>query len=150
VNDQNGRYARLRQTATGAVAALASVGAVAGTTALATNSHARPHRHAIHRHATAADGSTTKTPTSGVPDKTQAPQPAVNHQPFLDAIQQLVDNGTITATQGQTVDGEIVAGRVDTDTLASSGFTQTQLQAVQQALGDAKRALLPSVNRTPK
>jgi hypothetical protein len=63
----------------------------------------------------------------------------------LDAIQQLVDNGTITATEGQAVDREIQAGRVDTDTLASSGFTPTQLQAVQQALGNTKRALAAAV-----
>jgi hypothetical protein len=79
-----------------------------------------------------------------VPGKTRTPPPAVNHQPFLSAIQQLVDDRTITVTEGQTVDREIQAGRVDTDTLASHGFTQTELQAVQQALGNAKRALAPN------
>jgi hypothetical protein len=136
MNDQNNRHARLRSTATGALAALAVVGAIAGTAALAAKPHHKPHHHA-----TLANGSTTKTPTSPVPDKTHTPHPAVNHQPFLNAIQQLVNNGTITATQGQTVDREIQAGRVDTDTLASSGFTQTQLQAVQQALANSKAAL---------
>jgi hypothetical protein len=80
-----------------------------------------------------------------VPDKTRTRQPAVNHEPFLNAIQQLVDNGTITATEGQAVDREILAGRVDTDTLTSSGFTPTQLQAVQHALENTKRALAPNV-----
>ena len=145
MNDQNTRYARLRHTATGAVAALAAVGAIAGATALA----ARPGDHA-NRHARIASGSTTKTPTSPGPDKIHAPRPPVNHQPFLDAIQQLIDNGTITAAQGQTVDREIQAGRVDTDTLASSGFTPTQLQAVNQALSNAKSAQAPNVQRTPK
>jgi hypothetical protein len=135
VNDQNNRYARLRHTATGAVAALAAVGAIAGTAALAAKPHANTHRHA-----TLANGS-TKTPTPPEPDKNHSPQPSPNPQPFLNAIQQLVNNGTITATQGQTVDREIQAGRIDTDTLASSGFTPTQLQAVQQTLGNAKRAL---------
>jgi hypothetical protein len=139
VNDQNGRYARLRHTATGALAALAAVGAIAGTAALAAKPRANTHRHAA-----VANGSTTKTPTSPVPGKTHAPQPGSN-QPFLNAIQQLVDNGTITATEGQAVDREIRAGRVDTDTLTSSGFTQTQLQAVQQTLENAKRAMGPAV-----
>ena len=94
-----------------------------------------------------ANGPTTKTPTSSVPDKTQTPQQAVNHQPFLNVIQQLVDNGTITAAEGQAVDREIQAGRVDTDTL--TGFTQSQLQAVEQALGNAKRALAPGVTVAP-
>jgi hypothetical protein len=143
VNDQNGRHARLRNTATGALAALAAVGAIAGTAALAAKPRAKPHRHATHRHATAADGPTTKPPGSPA-DKTNGPKPAVNHQPFLNAIQQFVDNGTITAREGRTVDSEIQAGRVDTDTLTSSGFTHTELEAVTQALSNTKRALGPT------
>jgi hypothetical protein len=139
VNDQNARYVRLRYTATGALAALAAAGAIAGTVALAAGPPAQTHRHAA-----VASGSTAKTPGSPLA-KTQVPPPPVNHQPFLDAIQSLVDNGTITAAEAQVVDGEIVAGRVDTDTLAASGFTAAQLDAVQQALGNAKRALAPGV-----
>jgi hypothetical protein len=142
VNDQNGRYARVRYTATGALAALAAVGVIAGTGALAANPHAKTHGHAA-----LANGSTTKTPASPVPDKTHTPQPSANPQPFLNAIQQLVDNGTITATDGQAVDREIQAGRIDTDTL--TGFTQAQLQAVEQALSNAKRALAPGVTGAP-
>jgi hypothetical protein len=139
VNDQTNRYARLRYTATGALAALAAGGATVGTVALAASLHAKPHPHAV-----VVKGGATTMATSSVPDKTHMPRPAVNHQPFFNAIQQLVDNGTITATEGQAVDREIQAGRVDTDTLASHGFTQTELQAVQQALGNAKRALAPN------
>ena len=137
MNDRTSRSTRLRYTATGALAALAVVGAIAGTGALA----AKPPQH----RAVVANCGATKTPTSPVPDKTQAPHPEANPQAFLSAIQQLVDNGTITATEGQAVDREIQAGRIDTDTLASSGFTPTQLQAVQQALGNAKRALAAAV-----
>jgi polyhydroxyalkanoate synthesis regulator phasin len=143
VNDQNGRYARLRNTATGALATLAAVGAIVGTAALAANSHAKPDRQTA-----VTNGGATKTAMSLVPDKTHTPQPAVNHQPFLNAIQQLVDNGTITPTEGQAVDREILAGRVDTQALASSGFTPTQLQAVEQALSNTKRALGPKVPPT--
>jgi hypothetical protein len=139
MSHQNGRYARLRDTATGALAVLAVVGAIAGTAALA----ARPHTN-THGHAAMANGSTTKTPTSPVPGKTHTPQPGSN-QPFFNTIQQLVDNGKITATEGQALDREIRAGRVDTDTLASSRFTPTQLQAVAQALGDTKRAMARNV-----
>ena len=138
MNDQIPRYVRLRYTATGALAALVAAGAIAGTVALAAGPHAKAHGRAA-----AVSGPRAKTPGSPL-EKTQAPQPPVNHQPFLDAIQQLVDNGTITATEAQVVDSEIVAGRVDTDTLASSGFTSAQLDAVQQALGNAKRALAPA------
>ena len=145
MNEQNGRFARIRYTATGAVAALAVAGAIAGTAALAARPHAKSRGHTA-----VATGPATKTPASGVPDKTQVPRPPVDHQPFLDAIRQLVDNGTITAAEAEVVDREIVAGRVDTDTLASSGFTAAQLPAVQQALGNAKRALATAVPRPSK
>jgi hypothetical protein len=143
MNDRNGRYARIRYTATGAVAALVIVGVIAGTAALAAKTPTKPH------HPVAVPSRVrTKTPALGVPDKTGTPPPPANPQPFLNAVQQLVDNGTITAADGQALDRQIAAGRIDTDTLA--GFTPAQLQAVQQALGTAKRALAASVNRTSK
>ena len=139
MNDQNGRYVRLRYTATGALAALIAAGAIAGTVALAAGPSAKTRGHAA-----VAAGSTTKTRPSGLSIKSQVPPPPVDHQPFLDAIQQLVVNGTITAAEAQVVDREIVDGRVDTDTLAASGFTSAQLDAVQQALGGAKQAVAAS------
>jgi hypothetical protein len=145
MKDQQPRYSRLRYTATGALAALAAVGAIAGTVALAANPRSKSHANAG-----VISAPTTKTPTSPAPIKTRAPQPAVNHQPFLNAIQQLVDSDTISATEGQAVDREVQAGRVDTGTLVSSGFSQAQLQAVQQALGSVKQALAPTAPRTRK
>lgn len=135
MNDQNGRHPRLRNTATGALAALAAVGAIAGTAALAAQPPAKTHGHAA-----VADGSTTQTRTPSVPSKTHTSQPDSN-QPFLTAVQRLVDDGTISATEGQVIDREIRAGSVDTETLASSGFTPTQLQAVEQTLSNTKRTL---------
>jgi hypothetical protein len=144
VNDHDVRHARLRYAAAATLAALVAAGAIAGTVALAADSPAKKD------HARVVHSSTTKTPPARLPDKTHAPHPAVNQQPYFDAVQQLVDNGTITATEGQTVDSEIRAGRVDTGTLASSGFTQTQVQAVQHALTNAKIALAPVQNRPSK
>jgi hypothetical protein len=138
MNDQNGRHARLRNTATAALAALAALGAIAGATALG----AKPDKRS-HAHATAANKSTTKTPTSPAPGKSHAPQPGATQQPFFNAVEQLVNNGTISATQGQAVDSQIRQGYIDPSTL--TGFTQAQLQAVEQALGNAKRALAPTV-----
>jgi hypothetical protein len=145
VNDQSSRSTRLRYTATGALAALAGVGAIAGTAALA----AKPTAHTP-RHALVANCDATKTAAPGVKDATGAPEPPANPQPFLDDIRALVDNGTITASEGQTVDREIETGRVDTDSLASAGFTQTQLQAVQQALTTTKRGLASAAHATSK
>ena len=67
MDHQNGRYARLRYTATGALAALAAAGAIAGTVAVAANPRAKTRGHAAvaktRAHAAVANGSTTKTPT---------------------------------------------------------------------------------------
>jgi hypothetical protein len=132
VNDQNHRSARVRYTATGALATLAVVGAIAGASALAAKPHA-------------------KTPGAPVPGKTHASQPG-SSQPFLNAVQQLVNAGTITAAEGQALNSQIQTGRVDTDTLASIGFTAAQLQAVQQALASTKQALAggPTPTQTAK
>ncbi len=146
MNDHSPRYVRVRQTAIGALAALAAVGAIAGADALASQPHARTHRY----HA-AVHGSKAESPSYQVHDKSQpsqpgtvktrGSQPAPNPQPFLDAITQLVDNGTITPAQGQIVDDQIQTGRVDTDALVAAGFTQSQADAVQQTLGSVKQSM---------
>jgi hypothetical protein len=145
MNDQSNRPARLRYTAAGAAAALALVGAIAGTAALA----AKPPAHAP-RHAVVANCDATKTAAAGVKDKTGAPEPPANPQPFLDDIQRLVDDGTITAAEAQVVDREIRAGRVDTDSLTAAGFTQAQLDAVQHALSSTKRGLASAAHGASK
>jgi hypothetical protein len=131
VRDDNSRSARLRHTATGALAAFAAAGAIAGTVALADSPPAAK-----------APGQAT---IPSCPGKTGATQPSAGPQPFLNAVRRLVDNGTITRAQGQAVDREIVTGRVDTGTLAPEGFAGTQVQAVEQSLADAKRSLAPTV-----
>jgi hypothetical protein len=144
VNDQNPRYARLRHTAIGALAAVAAVGAIAGTVALAAKPNAKPRARAA-----AASGAPTKTPSSPLPTKVRAPHPG-SSQPFLTAVTRLVQDGTISTAEGQVLDREIQVGTVDTQALASSGFTQAQLQAVQQALSTTKRALASTAPRPPK
>jgi hypothetical protein len=66
---------------------------------------------------------------------------SVSSRPFLAAVQRLVNDGTITATEAQAIDGEIQSGTLDTSALASSGLTPSQFQAVQQALENTKLAL---------
>ena len=150
MGDRDNRPARLRYTATGALAALVAAGAIAGTVALADSPPANAPTPAA-----AATGPTKTAPGStapgcAMPGKTPGSQPSASPQPFLNAIERLVDNGTITAAEGQAVDREIMSGRVDTDTLASAGFTPAQLQAVQQALASTKGALAAAAPRTPK
>jgi hypothetical protein len=147
VDHQKGRYARLRYTAAGALAALAAVGAIAGAAALASQPRAKRHGHAA-----VATGSATKTPTPPMPGQARTPHPG-SDQPFLTAVQRLVNDGTISATEGQAVDRELRTGTVDTQTLASNGFTASQLQGVNQTLASTKRALAPGAtgaNSAPK
>jgi hypothetical protein len=84
-----------------------------------------------------------------MPGKARAPQPG-SDQPFLTAVQRLVNDGTISATEGQAVDRQIRAGMLETQTLASSGFTASQLQAVNQTLESTKRALAPGATAAPR
>lgn len=146
MNDQSNRSTRLRYTATGALAALVLVGAIAGTAALA----AKPSAHTPRRAAAVANCDTTNPAVPGVKDKTGAPEPKADPRPFLNDIQGLVDSGTITAAEAQAVDHEIEAGRVDTDSLAAAGFTPAQVQAVQQALSSTKRGIAAAAHAGSK
>jgi predicted amino acid dehydrogenase len=153
VNDHSPRYVRVRQTAIGALAALAAVSAIAGAAALASTPHARPHRDhpAVHRSKAQSPSDQVQgkiQPSQPATVKTRQSQPAPTPQPFLDAVTQLVANGTITAAQGQIVDGQIQTGRLDTDALVAAGLTQSQADAVQQALGRVKQSMAPSAPPT--
>ena len=167
MGDRESRAVRLRYTATGALAALAVAGAIAGTVALADGPPAKtpgqptppigvtktapespaPEPGIPGKKPAPAPGASGKpsAPAPGASGKPSAPAPSAGPQPFLNAVQQLVANSTITATEGQAVDREILSGRVDTQALASEGFSAGQLQIVQQALANTKRALAPSV-----
>jgi hypothetical protein len=156
VGDHENRSARFRYTATGALAALAAAGAIAATVAVADGPPVKTPGGAAPPSGLTkpAPGSSApaspaqgKGPGAPMPGTTQAPQPGP--QPFLNAVRRLVDNGTITATEGQAVDREILTGSIDMDTLASEGFTPAQLAAVQQALANTKRALAPPAPGTP-
>lgn len=136
MSNQTSRSARFRYTATGALAALVAAGAIAGTVALGDS----PPAAKTPGRATVPKG----------PSKSGAPQSGATPQPFLDAIQRLVKDGTVTGAEGQAVEREVVTGRIDTETLASDGLTPAQLEAVQEALANTKRALAPTAPRAPK
>jgi hypothetical protein len=127
----------------GALAALAAVGAIIGTVALAATPRAKTHGHT-----TVANGP-AKTAPSPFPPKART-GPSGSAQPFLADVQRLVIAGTINRSESQVLDREIRLGRVDTQTLAAAGFTQAQLQAVQQTLANTKRSMASSVTRQSK
>ena len=144
MSDPTGRYTRLRYTAVGALAALAAAGGIAGTVALAAkvgvNAHGQAAVNSPKPAAPTAPGA-AKAPASK--SGSSAAQPG-SSQPFQAAIQRLVADGTITPTEAQAIDSQIQSGSVSTQSLASTGLTQSQLQAVQQALVNTKLALAAS------
>jgi hypothetical protein len=123
MNDRTGRSARIRYIAAGALAALAAGGAIAAVDATA--------------------GTTPPPPKPPV----QVTGPAQSVPPALqNAVQQLVNNATITAAQAQTLDSDIKASNVHADVLASQGFTPTQIAAIGQLLTSAKLQLAGGAN----
>lgn len=120
------RFTRIRYTATGALATLAAVGAIAGTVALAAGSHA---------HAAASSGTTTTGQTTQPGPVKQWTSGQWNPTAMQADVQRLVNDGTISAAQGQVLDSSIQAGRIIRQTLVSNGFTDAQIQAVQEAFG---------------
>ena len=120
MNDQNGRYARLRDTATGALAALAAVCVIAGAAALA------PNRAPRHRACRGGERLKTKTPTPPCRGSPRAHvRPAV-----LTAV-----SGSMKAdpATGQAVDRRIRAGTAN-ERLASSRFTAAHSRPSNSAL----------------
>ena len=120
------RFTRIRYTAIGALATLAAVGAIAGAVALAAGTHP---------HASAASGTTTTgqtTPSGAVKQWTSGQW---DPTAMRADVQRLVNDSTISAAQGQVLDSSIQAGTITRNTLVSNGFTQAQIQAVQQAFG---------------
>jgi hypothetical protein len=123
MNDQDGKHGRGRYTVAGALVALVALAAIAAVGATAG----------------------TNPPAPKPPVRVTGPAPSVP-QPLQNAVQQIVNNGTITAAQGRTLDGDIRAGTVHPDQLASQGFTQGQVEAVQQMLRSTKLQLAGGAN----
>jgi hypothetical protein len=147
---------RWRALVTSAVAGLVVAAAVLGPPALASGSDS-PSRQASRAHsaseqasrgraasalagakkAHAADASCT---TSAVGAK--APDPGPGLGPFLDAVAQLKQAGTITDAQARAIDADIQAGSIDPQQLVASGtLTAAQMQVVNDRLVAVKRGL---------
>jgi hypothetical protein len=129
----SGRYARLRHLAAGAFAALAVVGVIAALTAAAK----QPPRQA---RASSADETPTKTQTPSPGQKAHEAR-AGPEQPFLEDVQRLVGQGTLSAGEGQVLEDEARSGTVESQVLSADGFSPSQLDAVQGQLTVTKEAL---------
>jgi hypothetical protein len=72
------------------------------------------------------------------------PSPGPGPAPFLAAVTQLVQAGTIDGAQARVLDADIRAGSIDPNQLVASGtLNSAQVQAVMARLGAVKRSLAP-------
>ena len=140
--------ARWRAPVTGAVAGLVVAAGIVGPSALASNSHSAPRpsagghvarRQAAPVKAPATDASCT---TSAAGAKIRGSDPGPGSGPFLAAVAQLAQAGTITDAQARVLDADIRAGSIDPQQLVASGtLTSAQMQVVNNRLVAVKRAL---------
>lgn len=150
---------RWRAPVTGAVAGLAVAAAVVGPSALASGgTHSTPNAQAAA--STAGAKTAASTPNAKAADAAGAPcaapgganvvrsKPAPGAQPspapFLAAVAQLVQAGTINESQARVLDAGIRAGRIDPGALVASGtLSSAQMQAIISRLGAVKRSIAP-------
>jgi hypothetical protein len=134
---------RWRAPVTGAVTGLVVAAAVVGSSAFASGGGApAPQTGAgasIQCGNQAASGG-VKSPSQGPPE---------SDAPFLAAVTQMVQAGTINQAQASVLDADIRKGRIDPDQLVANGtLSQAQADAVMTRLGAVKRSLAPGAQQS--
>lgn len=128
---------RWRAPVTGAVTGLVLAVAVVGPSALASGGSAGP--------ATATTGCDDHAASAGV--KSPA-APAESDGPFLAAVRQMVQAGTINDPQARILDADIRIGRIDPDQLVADGkMSSAQAHALMDRLGAIKRSMAPAAQQ---
>jgi hypothetical protein len=132
---------RLRAPVAGAVTGIVVAAAIVGSSALASGGGAAPSKPAA-KTATAPNtdcGAPAPTPGAKSPS---GPSAGPGPGPFLAAIAQLVQAGTINDAQARVLDADIRAGSIDPNQLVANGtLSSAQVQTVMERLGAVKRSL---------
>src|SRR5689334_6787426 len=133
---------RWRAPIIGAVTGLIVAAAFVGTAALASGGGTPT-----------TPSATTTSPASGIncaagpgdaAKRPGGPSDGPGDAPFLAAVAQMVQSGTIDHSQATVLDADIQRGRVDPDQLVSDGtLSQAQANTVMERLGAVKRSLAP-------
>ena len=133
---------RWRAPIIGAVTGLIVAAAFVGTAALASGGGTPTTPSAT---TTApASGIDCAPGAAGVAKTPGGPSSGPGPAPFLAAVAQLVQAGTINQAQARVIDADVQAGRVDPDQLVANGtLTQAQADTVMARLGAVKRSLAP-------
>jgi hypothetical protein len=131
-----------RAPVTGAVTGMVVAAAVVGSSALASGGGAPAPRTAatIARASIDCGAPAAGAEAKGPGGPSAGPGPA----PFLAAVAQLVQAGTINDAQARVLDADIRAGSIDSNELVANGtLSSAQMQAVMERLGAVKRSLAP-------
>jgi hypothetical protein len=142
---------RWRAPIIGAVTGLLVAAAVVGSSALASSPSTTPGSET-----TTSPAATTSTPKTAPKVDCNAPAPGApvkrpggpssgpGPAPFLAAVAQLVQAGTIDDAQARVLDADIRAGSIDPNQLVANGtLTSAQVQTVTARLSAVKRSLAP-------
>jgi hypothetical protein len=137
---------RWRAPVTGAVTGLVVAAAVVGSSAFASGGGApAPHTGAA---AGASIECGNQAASGGV--KSPSPGPAESDAPFLAAVAQMVQAGTINQAQASVLDTDIRRGRIDPDQLVANGtLSQSQADTVMERMGAVKRSMAPGAQASP-
>jgi hypothetical protein len=133
-----------RAPVTGAVTGMVVAAAVVGSSALASGGGAPASRTAA-KVARASIDCGAPAASAGVKGPSDGPGDA----PFLAAVAQMEQAGTIDQAQARVLDADIQKGRVDPDQLVANGtLSQAQADTVMERLGAVKRSLAPGAQQT--
>ena len=136
---------RWRAPVTGAVMGMVVAAAVVGSSALASGGGTPAPRITRASINCASPAAVDKAP-AGV----QRPSDGPGDAPFLAAVAQMVQTGTIDEAQAHALDADIRTGRIDTDQLVANGtLSQAQANTVMNRLGAVKRSLAPAAGQSP-
>jgi hypothetical protein len=137
---------RWRAPVTGAVTGLVVAAGVVGPSALASGGSAAKPPTAAKAAAASGAGCPAQAATANGPKGASAgPGPA----PFLAAVAQLVQSGTINDAQARVLDAGIRAGSIDSSQLVANGtLSSAQMQAFNDRLGAIKRSFAPAGEKT--
>ena len=134
---------RWRAPVTGAVTGMVVAAAVVGSSALASGGGAP----APQRAAKIARASIDCAPAANA--GARGPSEGPGDAPFLAAVAQMVQAGTVDQAQARVLDADIRKGRIDPDVLVANGtLSQAQANTVMERLGAVKRSLAPGAQQS--
>ena len=140
---------RWRAPITGAITGAVVAAAVVGSSALASGGGggaAAPAPQTAAKIAAASINCGAPAGSTGVKAPNRTPD---NNGPFLAAVAQLVNAGTINQAQARVLDADIRKGRIDTEVLVANGtLSEAQAGLVMERLGAVKRSLAPASQTT--